>query len=79
MDQGEIFDDIYRHDRWRGGPGTGSAEETTRRYARPGVAFRVLNAVTEPLPKLGSFRFALFTNGFPPGDEARTNADIPGR
>lgn len=154
MDHGEIFDDIYRNDRWSGGSGTGSSEGATRPYreflhnflrsnhvrsvldlgcgdwqfsrhmdwtgidylgvdaskvvlqatqqfARPGVAFRALNAVTEPLPgadlliakdvlqhwsnadilallpKLAGFRFALFTNGFLPGDEARTNEDMP--
>ncbi|MFY9317852.1 MAG: class I SAM-dependent methyltransferase [Burkholderiales bacterium] len=154
MDHGEIFDDIYRNDRWRGGSGTGSSAEVTRpyreflhnflrsnhvrsvldlgcgdwqfsqhmdwsgiaylgvdvskvvlentrRHARPGVEFRHLNAVTEPLPaadlliakdvlqhwsnadilallpKLRAFRYALITNGFLPGDEARTNEDIP--
>ena len=153
MDHGEIFDDIYRNDRWKGGSGTGSSEEATRpyreflhnflrsndirsvldlgcgdwqfsqhmdwsgidylgvdvskvvlegtrRFARPGVEFRALNAATDPLPpadlliakdvlqhwsnadilallpKLAGFRFALFTNGFLPGEEARTNEDI---
>jgi SAM-dependent methyltransferase len=74
--------------------------ENTRSFARPGVEFRHLDAVTEPLPaadlliakdvlqhwsnadilallpKLPSFRFALITNGFLPGAEDQTNADI---
>lgn len=103
MDHAEIFDDIYRNDRWGGGSGTGSSEEATRAYreflhnfmrsngvksvldlgcgdwqfsrhldwsgidylgvdvskvalentrafAKPGISFRQLNAVTDPLP-----------------------------
>jgi hypothetical protein len=29
---GEIFDDVYRNDLWKGGSGTGSREDLTRNY-----------------------------------------------
>lgn len=74
--------------------------ETARAFTAPGVRFRQLNAVADPLPaadlliakdvlqhwsnadiaallpQLASFRYALITNGFLPGAEDQTNADI---